>query len=91
MAPPELGARNILRASYSKWRSALACCRCLAAPRWPFATLAARSTLAIPTCPRGRRGQGTMLNHRVGQLTTQPVQQEKAAEHPDNGVGFAGD
>jgi hypothetical protein len=32
-----------------------------------------------------------MLNHRVGQLTTQPVQQKKAAEHPDKGVGFAGD
>jgi hypothetical protein len=41
----------------------------IAAPRWLFATLAARSTLATPTCPRGRRGQGTMLNHRVGQLT----------------------
>jgi hypothetical protein len=26
------------------------------APMPPFATLAARSTLAIPTCPRGRRG-----------------------------------
>jgi hypothetical protein len=38
-------------------------------PRWPLATLAARSTLAIPTCPRGRRGQGTMLNQFVGQLT----------------------
>jgi hypothetical protein len=25
----------------------------IAAPRWPFATLAARSTLAVPTCPRG--------------------------------------
>jgi hypothetical protein len=37
----------------------------------PFATLAARSALAIPTCPRGRRGQGSMLNHRVGQLATQ--------------------
>jgi hypothetical protein len=32
----------------------------IAAPRWPFATLAARSTLAIPTCPRGRRGQGAV-------------------------------
>ncbi len=32
-----------------------------------------------------------MLNQFVGQLTTQPVQQEKAAEHPDDGVGFAGD
>jgi hypothetical protein len=26
-----------------------------------FATLAARSTFAVPTCPRGRRGRGTML------------------------------
>jgi hypothetical protein len=26
-------------------------------PRWPFATLAARSTLATPTCPRGRRAR----------------------------------
>jgi hypothetical protein len=43
----------------------------IAAPRWPFATLAARSTLAIPTCPRGRGSQGPMLNHRVGQLATQ--------------------
>jgi hypothetical protein len=42
-----------------------------AAPRWPFATLGSRSTLAIPTCPRCRRGQGTMLNHRAGQLATQ--------------------
>jgi hypothetical protein len=33
----------------------------IAAPRWPFATLAARSTLAIPTCPRGRRGQGRVV------------------------------
>jgi hypothetical protein len=32
----------------------------------PFATLAARSTLAIPTCPRGRRALGPMLNRRVG-------------------------
>ena len=41
-----------------------------AAPRWPFATLAARSTLAIPTCPRRRRGQGPMLDQFVGRLTT---------------------
>jgi hypothetical protein len=27
-------------------------------PLLPFATIAARSTLALPTCPRGRRGQG---------------------------------
>ena len=40
------------------------------APRWPFATLAARSTLAIPTCPRRRRGQGPMLDQFVGRLTT---------------------
>jgi hypothetical protein len=32
-----------------------------------------------------------MLNQFVGQLATQPVEQEKAAEHPNNGVGFAGD
>jgi hypothetical protein len=37
----------------------------------PFATLAARSTLAIPTRPRGRRGQGMMVNPGAGQLTTQ--------------------
>jgi hypothetical protein len=61
------------------------------APRWPFATLRSPITLATCTCPRERRGQGTILNDRVGQLTTQPVQQEKAAEHPDDGVGFAGD
>jgi hypothetical protein len=28
----------------------------IAAPRWPFATLAARSTLAIPYVPKGRNG-----------------------------------
>src|SRR5215470_20326730 len=52
------------------------------APRWPFATLAARSTLAISTCPRGRRGQGTMLNHRVGRRVS--VSQEDQFQR--NGV-----
>jgi hypothetical protein len=54
----------------------------LATSRWPFATLAARSTLAIPTCPRGRRGQGTMLNHRVGRRVS--VSQEDQFQR--NGV-----
>src|SRR5260221_3610272 len=39
----------------------------LAGPSHP---LAPDPTLAIPTCPRGRRGQGTMLVHCAGQLTT---------------------
>jgi hypothetical protein len=30
----------------------------------PSPPLAARSTLAIPTCPRGRRGQGVVVNWR---------------------------
>jgi hypothetical protein len=30
-----------------------------------------------PTGPRGRRGEGTMLNHRVGQLTTQRPSKER--------------
>jgi hypothetical protein len=42
-------------------------CRPYLALRHP----AARSTLAIPTCPRGAKGPGTMLNQSVGQLTTQ--------------------
>jgi hypothetical protein len=42
----------------------------------PFATLATRSTLAIPTSLRGRRGQGAMVNHGVGsggESLTRPV------------------
>jgi hypothetical protein len=38
-------------------------------PRWPFATLAARSTLAIPTCPRGRSGAGWGINCRPAAQT----------------------
>jgi hypothetical protein len=51
-------------------------------PASPFATLAARSSFAIPTCPRGRRGQGTMLNHRVGRRVS--VSQGDQFQH--NGV-----
>jgi hypothetical protein len=44
----------------------------IAAPRWPFANLAARSTPATLLAQEGRRGQSTMLNECVGQLTTKP-------------------
>jgi len=36
------------------------------APRWPSGTLAAPSTLAIPTCPRERRGRGLAVNDCAG-------------------------
>jgi hypothetical protein len=39
-----------------------------AVPYHPFATLAARSILASPTCPRGRIGAGNGANHWAGQL-----------------------
>ena len=43
----------------------------IAASRWPFATLL--PDLPSPSLPAqgGEGGQGTMLNHRVGQLATQ--------------------
>jgi hypothetical protein len=40
--------------------------------------------LAIPTCPRGRRGEGTMLNHHVGQLTTQRPSRTAPRENDDS-------
>ncbi len=45
----------------------------IAAPRWPFATLAARSTLAIPTCRRGRGGvKGTRVRGSTAALVQVP-------------------
>src|SRR5258708_3291189 len=40
-------------------------------PRWPLATLAAQSALAIPTRPRGHGAGGRCRNTVPGQLKTQ--------------------
>src|SRR5258708_36588026 len=50
-------------------------------PTAPLATLATRSALAIPTCPRGQVGQGTMLQP-VCRSTDDPTAPVGAREAP---------
>jgi hypothetical protein len=51
-------------------------------PRWPFATLGSPIYPRHPYLPKGAKGQGTMLNHRVGRRVS--VSQEDQFQR--NGV-----
>jgi hypothetical protein len=82
----DLGERRAALMDWSTRRARTA----TAATRWPFATLAPRSSFASPTCPRGRRGRERYSIIVPGQRTSLPVGAVSTTRAPTASTHAAG-